>query len=123
MIPRACAAAVFAWCAAGPALSETNSRPSQLSLEEAVLSGLEHNRGLRVQQLEPVIERRLIAHTYACRRGLGQFKALDQAQTCARRHRYFLKLDIRRRENLDHVLERLRSLIDVISVRHLSLAR
>lgn len=49
-----------------------------------------------MRQLEPVIERRLIDHTYACRRGLGQFKALDQAQTCARRHRYFLKLDIRR---------------------------
>jgi guanosine-3',5'-bis(diphosphate) 3'-pyrophosphohydrolase len=34
-----------------------------------------------------------------------------------------LKLDIRRRQDLDHVLERLRSLIDVISVRHLSLTR
>lgn len=34
-----------------------------------------------------------------------------------------LRLDIRRRQDLDHVLERLRSLIDVISVRHLSLAR
>jgi GTP pyrophosphokinase len=34
-----------------------------------------------------------------------------------------LRLDIRRRQDLDHVLERLRSLIDVISVRHLSLTR
>ncbi|TVR46812.1 MAG: RNA-directed DNA polymerase [Planctomycetota bacterium] len=46
--------------------------------------------------LGPVIERGLIAHTYACRVGRGQFKALDHAQACARRHRYFLKLDIRR---------------------------
>ncbi len=34
-----------------------------------------------------------------------------------------LRLDIRRRQDLDHVLGRLRSLIDVISVRQLSLAR
>jgi len=34
-----------------------------------------------------------------------------------------LKLDIRRRQDLDHVLERLRALIDVISVRHLSLSQ
>ncbi|HCA46304.1 MAG TPA: (p)ppGpp synthetase [Armatimonadetes bacterium] len=34
-----------------------------------------------------------------------------------------MRLDIRRRQDLDHVLERLRSLIDVISVRQLSLAR
>ncbi len=34
-----------------------------------------------------------------------------------------LRLDIRRREDLDHVLERLRSLIDVLSVRHMSLTR
>jgi len=34
-----------------------------------------------------------------------------------------LQLDIRRRQDLDHVLGRLRSLIDVISVRHLSLSR
>ncbi len=33
-----------------------------------------------------------------------------------------LQLDIRRRRDLDHVLERLRSLIDVVSVRHLSLS-
>jgi len=34
-----------------------------------------------------------------------------------------LQLDIRRRQDLDHVLERLRALIDVISVRHLSPTR
>lgn len=33
-----------------------------------------------------------------------------------------LRLDIRRRQDLEHVLNRLRALIDVISVRHLSLA-
>lgn len=49
-----------------------------------------------MRQLEPVIERRLIAHTYACRAGRGQFKALDHAQACSRRYRSFLKLDIRR---------------------------
>ncbi|MEA3401547.1 MAG: bifunctional (p)ppGpp synthetase/guanosine-3',5'-bis(diphosphate) 3'-pyrophosphohydrolase [Armatimonadota bacterium] len=37
--------------------------------------------------------------------------------------RLHLSLDIRRRQDLDHVLERLRSLIDVISVRHMSLSR
>jgi len=34
-----------------------------------------------------------------------------------------LQLDIRRRQDLDHVVERLRSLIDVLSVRQLSLTR
>jgi outer membrane protein len=55
MMGRVCAVAVLAWSAAGPARPETNSTPLQLSLEGAVLSGLEHNRGLHVRKLEPVI--------------------------------------------------------------------
>ncbi len=47
-------------------------------------------------ELGPVIERRLIDDTYACRRGKGSHRAVLRAQGFSRRHAYYLKTDIRR---------------------------
>jgi RNA-directed DNA polymerase len=44
--------------------------------------------------LEPVLERRMIAHSYACRVGKGTHRALRTAQTFVQRHGWFLKLDV-----------------------------
>ena len=44
----------------------------------------------------PAIERSLIADTFACVTGRGQFAALDRAQDHARHEDWFLKVDIRR---------------------------
>ena len=46
--------------------------------------------------LEPVLDGWLIAHTYACRRGKGQWAALDAACRYARRHEFYLKCDVRK---------------------------
>ncbi|MBM3855258.1 MAG: RNA-directed DNA polymerase [Verrucomicrobia bacterium] len=43
---------------------------------------------------EADFERWLIGDTYACRRGLGRDAALRRAEQYARRHRWFLKLDV-----------------------------
>jgi retron-type reverse transcriptase len=45
---------------------------------------------------EPVFERFLIADTFACRRGKGRVAAVMRARVFARRHPWFLKLDIRK---------------------------
>ena len=45
---------------------------------------------------EPILERHLIADTFACRVGKGWLVALERAQRFAGRHRFFLKLDIRK---------------------------
>ncbi len=45
---------------------------------------------------EPVFEKRLIFDTYACRSGKGRIKALARAQHYARKHAWYLKLDVRR---------------------------
>ena len=44
----------------------------------------------------PLLERRFIEHTYACRVDKGTHRAVLQAQTFSRRSAYFLKLDVRR---------------------------
>ena len=41
--------------------------------------------------LEPVLDGWLIDHTYACRRGKGQWAALDAACRCARRHEFYFR--------------------------------
>ncbi len=46
-------------------------------------------------QLEPVIDRYLVAATYACRLGKGNWAAVQRAQEQARRWPWFLKLDVR----------------------------
>jgi hypothetical protein len=59
--------------------------------------------------LEPVFERRAIFDSYACRVGKGTHAAIARAQHFARRHRFFLKCDVRRFfASVDHaVLEAL----------------
>ena len=52
---------------------------------------------------EPIFERRLVFDTYACRTGKGRIKALARAQHFARRHEWYLKLDVRRYfDSIDH---------------------
>ena len=45
--------------------------------------------------IAPLIERRMIAQSYACREGLGSHLACRRARELAARHPYFLKLDVR----------------------------
>jgi RNA-directed DNA polymerase len=55
--------------------------------------------------LEPFFERRLIFDTYACRPGKGTHAAIARAQQLARRHRYFLKCDVRKYfASIDHAI-------------------
>lgn len=44
--------------------------------------------------LEPWFERRMIAHSYACRRGKGMHRALAHARSLVRQNAYALKLDV-----------------------------
>lgn len=54
-------------------------------------------------ELEPIVERRLIFDTYACRRNKGQHRALDRFTSFARRYPWCMKLDIRRYfPSIDH---------------------
>jgi retron-type reverse transcriptase len=46
------------------------------------------------QVLEPIFERRFTGDSFACRKGFGTHRALDQAHDALRRHRYVLKCDI-----------------------------
>ena len=45
---------------------------------------------------EPVLEKRAIVHTYACRRGKGQTAAVAAAERAALGYEWYLKLDIRK---------------------------
>jgi RNA-directed DNA polymerase len=45
---------------------------------------------------EPEFEKRLIFHSYACRKGKGQFAALAAARRFAAGHGWFLKMDVRK---------------------------
>jgi hypothetical protein len=45
---------------------------------------------------EPVFERHLIDHSYACRKGKGRLKAIAAAERNARGRQWYLKLDIRK---------------------------
>ena len=45
-------------------------------------------------EVEPELERGAVAHSYACRRGKGQHRALRRAQACARRWAWVFKADI-----------------------------
>ncbi|MCP4605558.1 MAG: RNA-dependent DNA polymerase [Proteobacteria bacterium] len=49
-----------------------------------------------IQIIEPAFERRFIHHSYACRVGKGNHRALRQFVGWGRRNRYVLKLDIRK---------------------------
>lgn len=48
-----------------------------------------------INVLEPVLERRMIADSFACRRGKGTHAAVRRAQEFVRRYRFSLKLDVR----------------------------
>ena len=55
--------------------------------------------------LEPVYERRFIHHSYACRKGKGNHRALRQFTRWARTSRQVLKLDVRKFfPSLDHAV-------------------
>jgi RNA-directed DNA polymerase len=45
---------------------------------------------------EPVFEKAAIFDSYACRKGKGRLAALERAQKFTQRHRFFLKMDVRR---------------------------
>ncbi|MEX1367080.1 MAG: reverse transcriptase/maturase family protein [Nannocystaceae bacterium] len=47
-----------------------------------------------IDVLEPVLDRRMIDATFACRRGKGTHAALDHVQRLVRRHSWFLKMDV-----------------------------
>lgn len=58
-----------------------------------------------VQIIEPVFERRFIHHSYACRKGKGNHRALRRFVEWAGRYRYVLKLDIRKFfPTIDHLV-------------------
>ena len=60
---------------------------------------------------EPVLERQSVFHSYACRKGKGRMRAIGAARQAARRHAWYLKLDIRKYfESIPHglLLARLR---------------
>lgn len=42
------------------------------------------------------LERRMIYHSYACRKGKGQHQALETARCFSRNHRFYLKTDIKK---------------------------
>ena len=46
--------------------------------------------------LEPLFERRMVAHSFACRRGKGTHAALDHAQRQVRRTEWFHRFDVAR---------------------------
>jgi hypothetical protein len=46
--------------------------------------------------IEPIIDRKFIAHAYACRRGKGQHRAIQAAQGMLRKNAYFMHLDVKK---------------------------
>jgi len=51
----------------------------------------------------PILDRRLITDCYACRLGKGHRGAIERASQFARKHAWFLKLDVRRYfDSIDH---------------------
>ncbi len=55
--------------------------------------------------IEPMLERRFIFDSYACRRGKGQVRALRRARYYAQRHRFVVQTDIQKYfASIDHDL-------------------
>ena len=53
--------------------------------------------------IAPLMEKRFVSRTYACRVGMGMHVACEEAQKELRRHKYFVKLDIRHYfQTIDH---------------------
>jgi len=59
--------------------------------------------------LDPILERRFIYHSYACRKGKGTHRAIRQAQFYTRKFRFYLKMDIQKYfGSIDHeILKRI----------------
>ena len=58
-----------------------------------------------VNVIEPVFERRFVHHSYACRRGKGNHRALRRFTRWARSSRYVLKLDVKKFfPTIDHLM-------------------
>lgn len=56
-----------------------------------------------IDPLEEALDARMLPHSFACRRGRGQHRALAQAQALLRQHAWFLKMDVARFfPSLDH---------------------
>ena len=65
-------------------------------------------------ELEPLFDRRSSPISFACRKGRGTVAALARARVCAKRYRWYLKLDIEHYfETIPHdgLLQRLRTVI------------
>jgi retron-type reverse transcriptase len=57
--------------------------------------------------IEPVFEPRMIADSYACRKGKGTHRAIERAQEFARQRRYVLQCDIQQCfPSIDHAILR-----------------
>ena len=55
--------------------------------------------------LGPILDRRLIYETYACREGKGVHAALKKSQQAVRKYKYYLKCDIKKYfESIDHLV-------------------
>lgn len=53
--------------------------------------------------IAPLLERRFVSRTYACRAGYGMHQACFMAQWELKKHRYFIKLDVRHYfQSIDH---------------------
>jgi RNA-directed DNA polymerase len=62
-----------------------------------------------IQVIEPDLERVAVFDSYACRTGKGLFRAIERAQGFARRHEWFLQLDVRKYfDSIDHAVLRRR---------------
>lgn len=75
-----------------------------------------------MRPLGPILDRRLIHHSYACRLGKGQRAALEHATACARRCAWYLQLDVRSYfASIPHatLLDRLRRILAGDAALHL----
>ncbi len=67
-----------------------------------------------IDPLEPILDRRMVYESFACRRGKGTHAALRHARRLVRRYTHFLKLDVRHFfDSLDHnvVLDTMRRIL------------
>jgi RNA-directed DNA polymerase len=78
----------------GPSASFTIHDPKTREISAAPFGDRVVHHAL-IDPLEPMLDRRLIANSHACRRGKGQHRAVRCAQRLLRRHAFFLKLDVK----------------------------
>jgi RNA-directed DNA polymerase len=58
-----------------------------------------------IQVCGATMERSLIADCFACRKGYGQFRAIERAQQFSRKHAWFLKMDVAKYfDSIDHAI-------------------